>query len=122
MDTRRFYESLNENFDAVAARFGSTDMVGRFALKFAGDPSFDELKLWLGNRDGKQAFRAAHTLKGVAATLGFDRLAAAASALTESLRGGEITDEAQPLYEKVEAEYERVIAALKSFGMENGKE
>lgn len=121
MDTRKLYESLGENFDAVAARFGSTDMVGRFAVKFAGDPSFDTLKLGLENRDGQQAFRAAHTLKGVAATLGFTRLAAVASELTESLRGG-ITDEAQPLYEKVEAEYERVIDALKSFGRDNGKE
>ena len=47
MDTRKLYESLGENFDAVAARFGSTDMVGRFAMKFAGDPSFDTLKLGL---------------------------------------------------------------------------
>lgn len=122
MTTRKLYESLGENFDAVAARFGSTDMVGRFAMKFAGDPSFDTLKLGLENRDGQQAFRAAHTLKGVAATLGFTRLAGVASELTESLRGGGITDEAQPLYEKVEAEYERVIAALKSFGRDNGKE
>lgn len=39
-------------------------------------------------RDGKreEAFRAAHTLKGVCATLGFDRLFSEAALLTELLR------------------------------------
>ena len=59
MDTRKLYESLGENFDAVAARFGSTDMVGRFAMKFAGDPSFDTLKLGRSGLPGsRQSLRS----------------------------------------------------------------
>ena len=97
MDTRKLYESLGENFDAVAARFGSTDMVGRFAMKFAGDPSFDTLKLGLENRDGQQAFRAAHTLKGVAAYYGYEP-----SSIDELLDVGFSTDEIEELlYERM---------------------
>ena len=44
-------------------------------------------------QDWETAFRASHTLKGVAQNLGFDGLYRAAFALTEEMRGGKpLTD------------------------------
>ena len=48
------------------------------------------------------AFRAAHTLKGVAANMGLLRMQEAASALTEALRAGDM-DSARALYPAVES-------------------
>ena len=57
------------------------------------------------------AFRAAHTLKGVAANLGLERLRALASDMTECLRRGELSG-AQALLAETEAAYRQVLAAL----------
>ncbi len=115
METRKLYEGLGENYDEVLSRFGTDLMVGRFALRFLEDPSFDSLTKGLDDNDAEKAFRGAHTLKGLCATLGFDQLSEKASALTESLRPRVIADEADPLYAATKKEYERVIAALKDF-------
>ena len=57
------------------------------------------------------AFRAAHTLKGVAANLGLERLRSLASDMTERLRRGELSG-AQALLAETETAYRRVLAAL----------
>ena len=62
------------------------------------------------------AFRAAHTLKGVCANLGFERLRASASDLTELLRKTDtIPAEAEALMELVRRDYEVTIAAIQDF-------
>lgn len=115
MEPRKLYEKLGEDYDEVLSRFGSDLMVGRFALRFLDDPSFENLTKGLDDNDAEKAFRGAHTMKGLCATLGFDKLSKKASALTESLRPRVITDEADPLYDATKEEYDRVIAALKEF-------
>lgn len=65
--------------------------------------------------DWESAFRAAHTLKGVAQNLGFDALYRAASALTEHLRGGQPLTEPQ-LLDATAAEHERVMSAIEALG------
>lgn len=115
METRKLYENLGEDYDEVLSRFGSDLMVGRFALRFLDDPSFEDLTKGLDDNDAEKAFRGAHTLKGLCATLGFDQLSKKASALTESLRPRVITDEADPLYDATKKEYDRVVAALVKF-------
>lgn len=87
MTLARFYESLGGSLPAVLARIPSEAMVRKFARMYAGDTSCDELVRAVEAKDWQTAFRAAHTLKGVAQNLGFVTLACAADALTEHLRG-----------------------------------
>lgn len=87
------------------ARLGGEPMASRFIRRFASDGSYDALTAALRAGQGQEAFRAAHTLKGVAANLGLERLCAAASALTEALRSGVITPETAGLAETVAAQY-----------------
>ena len=63
--------------------------------------------------DYEEAFRAAHTLKGVCANLGFTQLFKVSSDLTEELRGG-APDEAKlpELLEKVSSEYKKTVDAI----------
>ena len=91
MTLKEAYESVESNYDNVLKRLGSEGMIKRFAVKFIDDPTFGELKNALAAGDGESAFRAAHTMKGICLNLGFDKLYEVSAALTEQLRGYEIT-------------------------------
>ena len=90
---------------------GSEAMIKRFALKFLNDPSFNDLKEDLIKKDGEEAFRAAHTLKGVCLNLGFDELYEVSAELTEKLRGRE-TAGSEELFQKVSQKYQKTVAAI----------
>ena len=61
----------------------------------------------------EQAFRAVHTLKGMALNLSLSALAEVCSAMTELLRGKEaLPAETGQYYDAVRREYERVREAL----------
>ena len=66
------------------------------------------------------AFRAAHTLKGVSANLGFEQLRQSASALTEFLRGKAepAPAEALPLLEQVRRDYQMTVDAIRAYRAE----
>lgn len=112
MTVRECYEQMGADFDNVLGRLGSEQMVQRFALKFLNDTSFQSLEEQLGKKDVEQAFRAAHTLKGVCLNLGFDNLFTVSSALTEKLRAKEL-DGTDVMFEKVKEQYNITVSALK---------
>ena len=109
---REAYQSVGADYDDVLNRLmGSEDMVARFAGRFTGDPSYAQLTEALAAGDAEAAFRAAHTLKGVAQNLGLVNLYEPASTLTESLRGGSL-EGAEELAAPVREQYEATVAAL----------
>lgn len=107
-----FYRRIGTDGAQVTVRLGGEAMTSRFIRRFASDGSYNALMAALDAGQGQEAFRAAHTLKGVAANLGFERMWAAASALTEQLRGGEITGETAALADAVSAQYAQVTAGI----------
>lgn len=109
MELDRFYACVGGNAAQVLDRLYDKQLVRRFLRKFAGDPSYGELKAALAAEDIPVAFRAAHTLKGTAATLGLDTLAAAASELTEALRPADAPLPPQALVTAVDAAYATAI-------------
>lgn len=113
MTIRECYEQMGANFDNVLSRLGSEAIIERFALKFLDDTSFQSLEETLAKKDVKEAFRAAHTLKGVCLNLGFDNLFTVSSELTEVLRADSLegTDE---LFEKVKEQYAKTVKALQA--------
>ncbi len=88
MTLSELYIVLGGDVHAVLARIPSEAMIRKFAKMYTQDTSFAALRQAVDACDWDGAFRAAHTLKGVALNLGFSYLADAASALTEHLRGG----------------------------------
>lgn len=111
MTVRECYEQMGADFDNVLGRLGSEQMVQRFALKFLNDTSYQTLEETLKEKNVEQAFRAAHTLKGVCLNLGFDNLFTVSSELTERLRAGEL-DGTEELFEKVKEQYEITVKAI----------
>ena len=111
---REFFASVGSDADDVIMRLGGNpDLVVRFVTKFLSDGSFSSLKSSLDAGDRDTAFRAAHTLKGVSGTLGFQRLYEKATSVTELLRGGDV-DAAKTALPALETEYCLVMEALKN--------
>lgn len=112
MTVQECYEKMGADYKGVLGRLRSEALISKFAVKFLADPSFQNLKTALEEKNGEEAFRAAHTLKGVCQNLGFDKLYEVSFEITEKLRGREV-EGSEPLFEKVAAEYERTVEAIR---------
>ena len=108
------YAALGGNYDEVLSRLRSEALVQKFVLKFLADPSYDLLCRSMDAQDYEEAFRAAHTIKGVCQNLSFDLLYASSAQLCESLRGG-FHPEAPSLYDQVKADYTQTVEAIQAF-------
>ena len=115
MTLKEVYAQIGGNYEDTLHRLPSEALVHRFVLKYPADPSVAQLRDSVSAADWETAFRAAHTLKGVAQNLGFDSLYRAAADLTEHLRGGKPLTE-QPLMDAVLIEHERVMTAIEALG------
>ena len=73
-------------YGEAKARFQNDERIVRFLNMFPGDDSMQNLTNAMNTGDTTTAFRAVHTLKGVALNLGLGSLAHASSQMTEALR------------------------------------
>ena len=114
MTIQECYEAIGGNYEDVLRRLRSEVLIRKFTLKFLEDQSYSLLKQALGDNNYEEAFRGAHTLKGVCQNLSFDRLYEVSSELTELLRD---TTGDQPgipeTMEKVTEIYEITIDEIK---------
>ena len=112
MKLDEFFRCVGGGYGEAKARFQNDERIVRFLNMFPGDDSMQNLTNAMNTGDTTTAFRAVHTLKGVAQNLGFDGLYRAAFALTEEMRGGKpLTDTA--LYEAVTKQQQIVIDAVR---------
>ena len=111
MTLQEFYAQIGGNYADTVRRLCNESLVLRFVKKYPAKPSFDELCAAVDQADWETAFRAVHTLKGVAQNLGFDRLYAVSVPLTEAMRGGKpLTDPA--LLTAVKDVHQETVAAI----------
>ncbi|MCI9068137.1 MAG: Hpt domain-containing protein [Lachnospiraceae bacterium] len=114
MTLKECYEAIGGNYEEVVGRLRSERLIQKFTLKFLDDKSLELLKRSLREENYEEAFRAAHTIKGICQNLSFDRLLASDSALTEALRDGK-SPEADSLAAQVFADYEATVSAIRTF-------
>lgn len=112
MTLKECYNALEGDYEDVLKRLMSEKLVQKFVLRFLSDSSFESLVNDLKNGNYDDAFRDAHTLKGVCQNLGFTKLYLSSDKITEALRGKNI-DEANSLLPLVEADYGMTISAIK---------
>lgn len=106
-----FYEEIGGDIMNVLERLEDIETVEMFVLEFPSDPSYSMLLKSLQENDLKSAFRAAHTLKGISYTLGFQSLGDCAAKLCEKLR--EVMLPSATVMQQLEKEYKRVLTAIK---------
>lgn len=114
MTLKECYADMGSNYEEVLGRLCSERLIQKFVLKFLDDPSFNLLCTSMEAGSYEEAFRAAHTIKGVCQNLGFSALLDSSSQLSEALRHG-YTPEADPLTERVKEDYQRTVSAIRTF-------
>lgn len=106
MTIQECYVALGGDYDEVLRRLMSQRLVDKFVEKFLGDGSYQALAEAMEAGRCEEAFRAAHTLKGVCQNLGFGALLQHVQPLTELLRQGtSIPPEAPAMMELVRQDY-----------------
>ena len=111
---KEFFTAVGSDYDEVLSRLPSEEILIKFLPRFPQDPTYDALMKAQAQHDIAAAFLAAHTLKGVSASLGLQQLADTASDLTEQLRPQ--TDFPEETYfTAVDKAYACVIKALATF-------
>lgn len=114
MTLQECYSALGGDYDEAAGRLRSDRLIQKILLKFPADPSYDLLVRSMESQEYGEAFRAAHTIKGVCQNLSFTSLYEVSNRLNEALRNGP-TPEAPGLVEEVKAEYDKTVSAIRAF-------
>lgn len=90
---KRELEKNGADVKGTLDRFlGEEEIYHKFLIKTLDSPDFKLLSESIEQKKFKEAFRHAHTLKGVTGNLGLVPIEDAASAITELLRGKEDED------------------------------
>lgn len=115
MTVQACYEAMNGDYAAALCVLESEARVERYLLRFAKDPTARLLFASLNSGRWEDAFRAAHTMKGLCRGLGLTGLHAACAALTDALRSGEAPGD-ERLRAQAEREYGAVLQAVGALG------
>ena len=110
MDIKTFYQTIEGDYEEILGRFMTEARIIKFVRRFPADGSFALLKSSLASGNCEEAFRAAHTLKGVAQNLSFTKLFTVGETVTNILRGGSMAVDAyMPALEEA---YNQTVAAV----------
>ena len=118
MTLQECYAAIGGDFEGVKGRLPSEKFIQKYVLKFLDDGSYDLLCRSLEEKNYSEAFRAAHTIKGVCQNLSITKLQDSSSRLCESLRNG-YTPESGVLAEEVREDYAQTVAAIQTFQKES---
>ena len=111
------YAQMDGDLNAALHVLESDTRLARYLVRFLDEPTARMLFLAIEDERWKDALRAAHTMKGLCRGLGLVPLHDACSDLADMLReGGSLTDARAG--ERVRAEYDRVVQAVRALGEE----
>ena len=120
-ETKELLEKNGVNVDEALGRFmNNLEIYEKFLVKFAGDKTYELLKKNVYQANREEAFRNAHTLKGVAANLQMEGLLKDLCPLVEALRepdGENITE----LMAQLDRSYERLSRIIIQMEQEEGR-
>lgn len=115
MTVQECYKQVGGDYDEAMSRLRTDDRIKRFLLKVADDQSYNNLRENLKAHNMEEAFRAAHTLKGVSSNLSLTKLHDSASEMTEALRGKtEYTPDLEDYFQKVTEDYELTVGGIRA--------
>lgn len=106
MTVRECYEAMGADYEDVLGRLRKDERIQKFVLKLLNDKSYELLIHSMEAGDMNEAFRAAHTLKGVCQNLSITALYHSSAELADRLRGGqEYGEDVEPLLDQVKKDY-----------------
>ena len=113
MTVKECYEAMGADYEGVFGRLRKDERIQKFLLKVLNDQSFSLLCNSLESRDMSEAFRAAHTMKGVCQNLSLTRLYESSSEMAELLRERqEYGADLAPALERVKEDYQHTVECI----------
>lgn len=113
MTVMECYEAMGGDYEDVMRRLRTDERVKKFLLKVLDDKSFQLLTDSMEARNMDEAFRAAHTMKGICQNLSLTRLFGSSNELSEKLRDNrEYSPELEEMVAKVKEDYDITIASI----------
>lgn len=114
MNMTETLEALGVDVAATLNRFSNNaPLLEKFVRKYPQDGTFQQIIAAMNERDHRGLENAAHTLKGLAANMGFAKLSKECDVIVKALRGGEQDlDILQTMIDNVTAEHQKIIAAI----------
>ena len=113
MTIKECYDAMGGNYADVEGRLRTEERIKKFVLRVLNDSSFELLCTSIENRNMPEAFRAAHTIKGICQNLSLDRLYKSSNDLAELLRNREeYGADLEPVLEQ-EEDYQVTIDCIK---------
>lgn len=109
MNLEELYIKIGSDYETVLARFcNEKSLLSRFVLSFPNDPTYQSLTDAMMAHDNAGIEMQAHTLKGVAGNLGFNKLQDACTDVVSCIRKSNL-DDLSDNYENLKQEYELII-------------
>lgn len=90
---------------------GNESLLKRFVQKFPQDPTYQSLSEAIKGGDPSLVERSAHTLKGIAANLGYQTLSDRCADLVAAVRQGEYGSNVG-LFQNITEEYDKIVNAI----------
>lgn len=114
MTVKECYDAIGANYEEIMGRLRTEERVKKFLLKVLSDKSYDLLIQSIEERNMEEAFRAAHTMKGVSQNLSLTRFYHSSNELAELLRGRQdYGADIEPVLEKVKEDYAQMIEQIR---------
>lgn len=115
MTVKECYEIMGADYAGVESRLRTEERIKKFLLKVLNDKSYDLLCNSMEQNNMEEAFRAAHTLKGISQNLSLTTLYESSNALSEQLRGNQQYDEqTKELFEQVKKDYAHITETIQN--------
>lgn len=111
MTVQEFYEEVGGDYNEIMLRLRTEDRIRKFAGMFTRDESYKALVQCINDGNADDAFRAAHTMKGMCQNMAFTRLYKSNHEITEILRGKDL-ESAKQMLDVVTEDYNIVIAGI----------
>lgn len=106
MTIKEFYSTIGADYDEIMSRLRKEDRIQKFLLKFLEDGSYELLCNSIEEGNMEEAFRAAHSIKGISQNLSLANLYKPVSCLSDRLKQQPVYDEeAARLFEQTKKEY-----------------
>lgn len=114
MTVRECYELIGADYDKVLGWLVDDSFIEKFIKKFAVSNYYQPIETALNEDDYESAFKNVHSLKGVAANLGLDKLFEVSSELCEELRHGKPDKDVSGMLENIRKEHDRIIEFVRN--------
>lgn len=101
--------------DAMERMGGNLDLYEKLAMKYLDDSNYASLVAAMDAADYDEAYKAAHSLKGVAGNLSFNKLYELAGTASGALYQGEY-QAVTPLMPAIKNAHENVVEGLTKWG------